>query len=221
MTATHSAQPVASRLPEAADAILDAAEAVFAESGFHAATTRAIAALAGVNAALLHYYFGSKEQLYETVVARRASAINDHRRALLAVARRRSDPPQIADVLRAFLRPTIELGRNTGPGGQNYARLVAHVGGSADQRSRRLTAQNYNAIAAEFTEAIMAAVPGLGRADAVRGYLFTMSVGLSLMTRNGRAEDLSGGLCRDDDIDSVIDDATTFAAAGLRAMAGR
>lgn len=214
-------QPATSQTADAADAIVDAAEAVFAEQGFHAATTRSIAARAGVNAALLHYYHGSKEQLYETVVARRASAINDRRRDLLAEARAASAPPALDRVVAAFLRPTIELGRNSGPGGQSYARLVAHVGAGADERSRRLTAQHYNAIATEFVAAIRDAVPGLGRAAAVRGYLFTMSVGLSLMTRNGRAEELSDGLCRDDDIDAVIDDATTFATAGIRAMADR
>ena len=69
---------------EVPEAILDAAEVVFAENGFHGATTRAIGEGAKANAALIHYYFGSKEALYEAVIARRAGAINDERRARLA-----------------------------------------------------------------------------------------------------------------------------------------
>ncbi|NRC53956.1 TetR/AcrR family transcriptional regulator [Neoaquamicrobium sediminum] len=69
---------------DAADAILDAAEAVFADHGFAAATTRAIADLAKVNLALIHYYFRTKEQLFEAVFVRRSDEINDRRRRILA-----------------------------------------------------------------------------------------------------------------------------------------
>ena len=43
--------------------ILVAARQLFAQRGYQATTMRAIAAEAGVNAALVHHYFGSKEQL--------------------------------------------------------------------------------------------------------------------------------------------------------------
>ena len=52
--------------------ILRAAEESFARSGFVGATTRLVAASAGVNVATLHYHFGSKEGLYRAVL-RRAS----------------------------------------------------------------------------------------------------------------------------------------------------
>lgn len=45
-------------------AILDAAIAAFAESGLDGASTRAIAAVAGVNQPALNYHFGSKQGLY-------------------------------------------------------------------------------------------------------------------------------------------------------------
>ncbi|MBI4556989.1 MAG: TetR/AcrR family transcriptional regulator [Candidatus Hydrogenedentes bacterium] len=51
-------------------AILDAAEELFASQGYHGAGTRAIAQRAGANLALISYYFGSKEKLFEAVVER-------------------------------------------------------------------------------------------------------------------------------------------------------
>ena len=48
--------------------ILKAAEQIYAEHGLAGARTDAIAAAAGVNKALLYYYFKSKEGLYQAVV---------------------------------------------------------------------------------------------------------------------------------------------------------
>jgi AcrR family transcriptional regulator len=50
------------------EAILDAARAEFAASGYERATIRAIAAAAGVDPALIHHYFGSKEDLFVAAI---------------------------------------------------------------------------------------------------------------------------------------------------------
>jgi len=49
-------------------AILDAAKKVFGAHGYHATTTRDIAAAAGVSEALLYQHFDGKRQLFEHVV---------------------------------------------------------------------------------------------------------------------------------------------------------
>ncbi|MDL2718459.1 MAG: TetR/AcrR family transcriptional regulator [Acidobacteriota bacterium] len=54
--------------------ILRAAEESFATAGFVGATTRQVAARAGVNVATLHYHFGNKEKLYRAVLAAAAGA---------------------------------------------------------------------------------------------------------------------------------------------------
>jgi TetR/AcrR family transcriptional regulator len=50
--------------------ILGAGERVFAHAGFNGATMAAIADEAGLPKANLHYYFGSKHELYRAVLAR-------------------------------------------------------------------------------------------------------------------------------------------------------
>ncbi len=54
----------------AREAILDAAEAVFAEHGFDGARIDAIAAAAGYNKSLIFQYYGDKLRLYDAVIRR-------------------------------------------------------------------------------------------------------------------------------------------------------
>lgn len=49
--------------------ILSAARAAFAEHGYHAATIRGIAGEAGVDPALVHHYFGTKEDLFGAAIS--------------------------------------------------------------------------------------------------------------------------------------------------------
>ncbi len=53
---------------EIKDRILTVAEQLFARKGYSSTTTREIAAAAGVNKALISYYFSSKENLYKTII---------------------------------------------------------------------------------------------------------------------------------------------------------
>ncbi|MFC0003242.1 TetR/AcrR family transcriptional regulator [Micromonospora siamensis] len=55
--------------PDTRDAILAAARTAFAERGFDAASIRAIATTAGVDPALVHHYFRTKEELFRATVA--------------------------------------------------------------------------------------------------------------------------------------------------------
>jgi AcrR family transcriptional regulator len=56
--------------PSRRDQILDAAERLFAERGFARTTIKQIGREAGVNSALLYYYFADKDRLYREVLER-------------------------------------------------------------------------------------------------------------------------------------------------------
>ncbi len=84
----HSHRPIPAhaqaRSAETRAAILAAAERAFAEAGLAGARTDAIAAAAGVNKALLYYYFKSKKSLYEAVVEDHFQAFNREALEVLA-----------------------------------------------------------------------------------------------------------------------------------------
>lgn len=80
---SHKPAPRSSRPHNSAatrDAILEAAERIFGDEGLEGARTDAIAAAAGVNKALLYYYFRSKGGLYRAVLESYLADFN--RRAL-------------------------------------------------------------------------------------------------------------------------------------------
>jgi AcrR family transcriptional regulator len=50
--------------PDTREAILEVARRLFSDKGFDATTVRAIASDAGVDPAMIHHYFGTKEELF-------------------------------------------------------------------------------------------------------------------------------------------------------------
>jgi TetR/AcrR family transcriptional regulator, repressor for neighboring sulfatase len=76
------------------DAVLDAATELIAERGPRAVTVRAIAERAGVNHALVHRYFGTKDDLIGAVIAREVATFR-------ALATADGDP---SAVFRGLLR---------------------------------------------------------------------------------------------------------------------
>jgi TetR/AcrR family transcriptional regulator len=75
--------PASPRSEASRDAILRAAVAEFSEQGPAGARMDAIARAAGVNKALLHYYFGTKEGLHQAVLDAIFGPVRDHALALL------------------------------------------------------------------------------------------------------------------------------------------
>lgn len=66
------------------EALLDAAERLLVERGYAAITSRALAAEAGVNNGLVHYYFGSMEEVLVQVLERFTERLIVRQRAMYA-----------------------------------------------------------------------------------------------------------------------------------------
>ncbi|MFI7006167.1 TetR family transcriptional regulator [Streptomyces sp. NPDC050145] len=68
MTVRRRGRPARSEGGGARERILDAAREEFAERGYEKASVRGIAKVAGVDAALVHHYFGTKEAVFAAAV---------------------------------------------------------------------------------------------------------------------------------------------------------
>lgn len=75
---------VSSARVEASDALLDAAEQLLVEVGYSGITTRKLAERAGVNHGLVHYYFGSMEDLLLRVIERFTDQLIERQKAMYA-----------------------------------------------------------------------------------------------------------------------------------------
>src|SRR3954468_759014 len=77
-------EPKTSARAAAEEALFDAAERLLVERGYAGITTRKLAERAGVNHGLVHYYFGSMEDLLLRVVERFTEQLSERQKAMYA-----------------------------------------------------------------------------------------------------------------------------------------
>ena len=204
------------------EAILEAAEYIFARSGFSGASLREIADRANVAQALIHYHFETKENLFEAVTARRSGQINDRRGELLDEILGANSRPELGDVVEALFRPTIETGlRLAKGGGGGFSRILVSIANSTDPRDRKLVETYYDPIARRFINAFCRARPDLSQSDATWAYMFSIGVGMTMMAQTGRSLRLSGGACDDSDIETMLGKIVQYVCGGIASMASQ
>ncbi|QOC21626.1 TetR/AcrR family transcriptional regulator [Wenzhouxiangella sp. AB-CW3] len=186
------------------DRILDSAERLFAEQGFHVATLRQITQEAGVNLAAVNYHFGSKQALMRAIFKRRLDALNAARMKQLDEALR-SDPPELEQVLDAFVHPALAFTRGGDAEGQRFMQLLLRAFADRDTDLHQAMRQEYAHVMRRFADAIGRALPGAD-ADRLRQQLDFIVGALTLTMAESALKDtriIAGELVR-------------FAAAGLR-----
>jgi AcrR family transcriptional regulator len=147
--------------------ILDAAETLFMEHGFEATSLRQITALAEVNLAAVSYHFGSKEELFESVLTRRLDPMNRERIALLTQFEREAAPEVLSceRILTAMFIPALELARDRERGGQNFLRLLGRAYADPAPFIRRFLSEQYAVMIARFKGAFGRALPHLPKKE--------------------------------------------------------
>lgn len=204
---------------DTSSAILDAAEDLFSKHGFYGVTIREVAREAGVDTALVHYYFGSKRALFDAVFLRRAEVWNNER--VDAVNRYARDPGPdgmtLEGLLEAFLRPPFQWSLKGGPGWKHYSALVAQTNANPTFGGETM-ARYFDPAIRRLIDLIKLVLPDAREVDLYWAY-HNLSGALTLtLGETGRLDRLSGGLCRSGDLESACDYMVRFAAAGFRAV---
>jgi AcrR family transcriptional regulator len=122
------------------EALLDAAERLFAEYGVHAVANRQISEAAGQgNNAAVSYHFGTKTDLVRALARRHAEGIEAGRLRMLAEI---GDSTDLRDWVACAVRPVTEHVEALGTPSW-YARFIAQV--TADPALREVTAEEFAA----------------------------------------------------------------------------
>ena len=202
------------------DLILDAAEDLFSKHGFYGVTIREVAREAGVDTALVHYYFGAKRGLFDAVFLRRAEVWNNERvDAINRYAAEMGDAMTLEGLFEAFLRPPFQWSMKGGPGWKHYSALVAQTNANPTFGGETM-ARYYDPAIRRLIELIKRVLPDAREVDLYWAY-HNLSGALTLtLGETGRLDRLSGGLCRSGDLESACDYMVRFAAAGFRAVCG-
>lgn len=195
------------------DRILDAAEFLYATNT--AASVREIAAAAKCQISSLTYHFGSKERLFEEVIARRAGSLCERRLAALDAALVAS-PPTTELVLNAYVQPFLKLFQSEDAGWKRYARLLTHVGQVPNWDA--LAEKYFNPTSRIFINSLCSLNPEVPRGKVARAFVFTTHLLTMTFSGTRRVEALSDGEIDADDLTGAYADLLVYCAGGTRKL---
>jgi len=198
--------------------ILDTAERLFGEQGYDATSLRHIIAEAGVNLAAVHYHFGSKEELLDEVVVRRAGPVNEARIAMLDRLEAAEGPPVVEKVLEAFLLPTAEAA-NRHP---QFVKLMGRI--LAEGLMPAILEKHFQVAGGRFLGALRKALPDLPRDELLWRVHFMFGAMAHTMCRAPVFPKMvgePGDFDEPGDFQTRMERLVTFLSAGFRAPVAR
>lgn len=149
--------------------ILDAAEDLFTRQGFDATSVRAVTRRAGMNAAAVHYHFGSKQDLLRALLERRIAPLNDERRVLLDHVER-GGAAELEAILDAYLRPVLRHA------GAESGALSALLYGLPASERQELLDEVFGPVHRRFHTALRRALPELSPGEVEERFRFATAV---------------------------------------------
>ena len=197
--------------------ILDAAEELFGEKTFDTVSLRDITNHAGVTLALASYHFGTKDNLFVAVVARRADMLNRMRIERLTELDA-DGATDIGPYIDAFVRPLLTQALNGDAGWKSYVRLISKV--AMTNRWNELVQANFDETANRFMVKLRTLLPDHSEEALFRGFAFSLQLGLQVITQNQRVDSLSHGRYSGKDLEASYAIALRYMTSGMMGLAG-
>jgi AcrR family transcriptional regulator len=198
--------------------ILDAAEELFAALGFFGVAISDVAEKVGVHPALVHYYFSSKQELFDRVFERRVQeAIRSRTEDLDRYEAEHGDNPTVEGALQAYYTGALNAYTRGGEDWRNFGRIFAQVANAPGYGAEKMDLY-FDPLVLRLLKLLRKALPHAREEDLFWSFHFTSGAYTLSLSRTGRIDRLSEGLCSSDDFEAIKRRFAKFMAAGLRAV---
>ena len=197
---TGQARAVREGADQTREKIILSAERLFSFRGFHGVSVRDVARDCEVDAALVHYHFGSKSQLYSTALLSRAEGFMADRELALEICLKAADgKPSIEDVIAAYTKPYLEHAASGDEGWRAWFRLLATANLSPEW-APEVWNQHFNPFVKKFIDTLKLAAPGAPEGHYYWCYHFFAGALVATFADTGRVDALSDGACKSNDL---------------------
>jgi AcrR family transcriptional regulator len=196
------------------DRLLESAGVLFAAKGFSEVSVREIAAHAGVNSALVGYYFRGKQALFNEVYRSYASPLAHERTKRLAAISGKNRRPSIEEVLKAWLIPWLQLEDGIGKNvlHVHFMAFLSEERWEHTEKASSFTSRTHNAFIKVLQDCRL---PHLSRETLIWRLHFLAGAVVFGIRVPGPLKAVSKGRCDPHDFEAVFDQILPYAVAGF------
>ena len=195
--------------------LLRSAEVLFASKGYRDVSVREIASHAGVNSALVGYYFRGKQTLFTEVFrAHTVPLSRELMRQLEAVTQ--GGTPTVEEILKAWLVPWVQAG-NDPQARAIHLGIFANLSREGSESTKRALAPMHHVHKA-FVETLHSCLPHLSQETLMWRLHFVMGALVFGIIQPVALVVLSGGRCDPKNMKASLDQMLPYAIAGFCAQ---
>lgn len=143
------------------EAIIEAAEELFAQHGFAATSLRQITAEAGSNLASVNYHFGTKAALITVILQRMLGPLAEARMRNFTRITESGKVPSLEELLWAYYEPFFEMLDSSQQEGHRRRQIFGRLANEPDEEIRKSITSIAGAATEKYFHAFRQAVPDL------------------------------------------------------------
>jgi AcrR family transcriptional regulator len=195
------------------DKLLRSAEVLFSAKGFREVSVREIAAHAGVNIALITYYFRGKQALFDEVFRTHTAPLAEERMKRLKAITQNGRKPSVEEILKAWLLPWLQL-ENHQQAHAIHLRVTANLSHERWQQTKKVSGYMQRTYST-FIKALHSCLPYLSIETLMWRLHFVMGALIFGIRQPAALTSLSGGRCNPDNLEATFNQILPYAVAGF------
>lgn len=198
--------------------ILDAAQSLFAETGFNDTSLRQITTKAEVNLASVNYHFGSKKELIQAVLQRYLQILMPRLDQEFDLLLARTKPNNLPDILAVFVKPLLELNNVQRNGTRTFLQLLGRGYTDVQGHLRWFINHHYGRTLDKFVLLVQQSCPHLPQSELFWRLHFSLgSIVFTMASNEALAEIALADFDEAVDIEGVICRLIPYLSAGIAA----